>query len=147
MRSTAKNKPKSPEILSEIKGNMHREDFATYMGFCVKKWKRLEVELQIVDAIISSICKQWNISKEKLMDDRKFAEPRALMYYIIKKQVKLSYGEIGEMFGVNKSYIFKSVTDITFLVEGHGQKSMVTAFQSIQKDLSKKASLGDDIKN
>ena len=127
---------KQPEILSVIQENMHREDFAEYMKYCVKKWKRLEVDLQIIDAIMSSICKQWNISKGELIDDKKFAEPRSMLYYVIRKQVHLSYGEIGEMFCVSKGYIHKAVDDITFLVEEHRHKNMVSIFECIQKDLS-----------
>lgn len=105
------------DILYVIQRNMQRADFAKYMDFCVKKWNRLEVDLQIIDAIMSSICKQWSISKEELIANRKFTEPRAMMYYVIKKQVKLSYGEIAEMFKKQKSYIKKSVDDVTFLLE------------------------------
>lgn len=146
MSEAGKKKRLSNGILSEIKGNLHRDDFVKYMEFCVKKWKRLDVELQIIDAIMASICKAWNVSKQELMNEKKMAEPRAMMYYVIKKQVDLSYQEIGEMFGINKSYIHKAVDDIAFLVEDQGdrrvplkqQKNMVTIFQSIQKDLSKK---------
>ncbi len=105
------------EILSVIQSNMHREDFAQYMNYCVKKWKRLEIDLEIIDAIMASICKQWSISKEELIADKKFSEPRAMMFYVIKKQIKLSYGEIGEMFRTSKSYIHKAVDDIAILIE------------------------------
>lgn len=143
--SEGKKKKSNNGILSEIKGNLHRDDFVKYMEFCVKKWKRLDVELQVIDAIMTSICKQWDISKQELMDEKKLAKPRAMMYYVIKKQVDLSYGEIGEMFGVSKSYIHKAVDDIAFLVENQNgrplfkhQKNIMVTFQSIQKDLSRK---------
>lgn len=120
--STSQINQKQTDVLSLITANMHREDFSSYMGFCVKKWKRLEVDLQIIDAIISSICKQWSVSKESLVADKKLAEPRAMMYYVIKRQVNLSYGEIGEMFRISKSYIKKSVDDIAFIVEKKDEK-------------------------
>ena len=149
MSNTGQNNKQS-EILSVIQGNMHREDFAQYMNYCVKKWKRLEVDLEIIDAIMSSICKQWSISKKDLIGDNKLAEPRAMMYYVIKKQVKLSYGEIGEMFSCSKGYIHKAVNDVTFMVEQHGHKDLVKIFQRIQKDLSVKnitSSLDEGVKN
>ena len=154
MSEIGKKKQDCSEILSEIKGNMHRDDFVTYMSFCVKKWKRLETELQVIDAIMDSICKQWKIPKDKLIHngnrERKFSEPRAMMYYVIKKQVHLSYGEIGEIFNISKGYIHKAVDDITFLVEERGQKDVVSIFLSIQKDLSKKnvpAGINEGIKS
>jgi len=138
MSNTGQEEHNNPEILSVIQDNLHRDDFAKYINFCVKKWKRLEVELEIVDAIMSSICKQWKISKQDLIQNKKFSEPRSMMYYVIKKQVKLSYREIGEMFSTRESYIHKAVHDITFLVEEHRQKDMVNIFESIQNDLSAK---------
>jgi|688.fasta_scaffold03012_23 hypothetical protein len=119
---------KQIEILSSIQGNMHRVDFLQYMSYCVNKWKRLEVDIDIIDSIMTSICKQWNISKKELIENKKFAEPRSMMYYIIKKNIKLSYGEIGDMFRISKSYVKKSYDDIAYVLENptiSQQKTMV----------------------
>ena len=125
----------SVNILSVIEANIHRKDFAHYMDFCVKKWQKLELELQLVDNIISSICRQWHISKPELIDDKKFAEPRAIMYYIIKKQMNLSYGEIGVLFNKGKGYIHKAVDDMTFVIEKNAQKELCDKLSLIQKDI------------
>jgi hypothetical protein len=111
---------KQEEILTAIRGNMSNQDFARYMNYCVKKWERLKVDLEILDAIMGSICAQWNISKNDLIADKKFADARAMMYYVIKKQINLSYGEIGEMFRISKSYVHKAVDDIAYVVENNG---------------------------
>ena len=126
------------EISSFIDEHMQRNDFVMYMNYCVKKWKRLEIDLQIIDSIMSSVCKHWDISKDKLMEDKKLYEPRAMMYYIIKKQINLSYGEMGELFCKQKSYIHKAIDDMTFLVEQRGKKDVVVSLQSIKNDLTLK---------
>jgi chromosomal replication initiation ATPase DnaA len=126
------------QIMESIQGNMDREDFQKYIAYCVKKWDRLKVEMEVVDVIISSICKQWGVSKSKLIEDKKLAEPRALTYYIIKKEINLSYAEIGEIFGINKSYIHKAITDVSFLVEKHGQENLVNMFNLVQNELLSK---------
>lgn len=128
---------KKEDIISSIQENMHRDDFAAYMNFCVCKWKKLEAGQQVIDAIMDSVCKQWDISRKELLDS-KFRDPRAMMFYVIKKQTKLSYREISEMFDKERSFIHKLVNDMTFMVEKHGRKSFVVKFESIQKDLSLK---------
>jgi hypothetical protein len=115
---------KQEEILTAIRGNMSNTDFAQYMNYCVKKWERLKVDLEIIDAIMGSICAQWNISKNDLVADKKFADARAMMYYVIKKQINLSYGEIGEMFRISKSYVHKAVDDVAFVVENNGAEKV-----------------------
>ena len=57
------------------------------------------------------------------------------MNAILKKEINLSYGEIGELFAKQKSYIHKAVDDITFMVEKHGQKHMVSKVTNILKDI------------
>jgi hypothetical protein len=128
---------KQIEILSLIQGNMYRVDFLQYMSYCVNKWKRLEVDLEIIDSIMTSICKQWNISKKELIEDKKFSEPRSMMYYIIKKNIKLSYGEIGDMFRISKSYVKKSYDDIAYVLEkpsNNQQKTRVNDVRLIGKN-------------
>ena len=125
------------DIISSIQDNMHRDDFAAYMNFCVCKWKQLEAVQQVIDAIMDSVCKQWEISKKELLDS-KYSEPRAMMFYVIKKQTKLSYTEIGDMFDKERSFIHKLVNDMTFMIEKHGRKNFIVKLESIQKDLSLK---------
>ena len=128
---------KKEDIIHSIQDNMHRDDFAAYMNFCVCKWKQLEAGQQVIDAIMDSVCKQWEISKQELLDSKN-SEPRAMMFYVIKKQTKLSYTEIGDMFDKEKSWIYKLVNETAFMIEKHGKKSYIVKFESIQKDLSLK---------
>ena len=58
--------------------------------------------------------------------------------HVIKKQTKLSYTEIGDMFDKEKSWIYKLVNETAFMIEKHGKKSYIVKFESIQKDLSLK---------
>ena len=128
---------KKEDIISSIQENMHRDDFAAYMNFCVSRWKQLEAGQQIIDAIMDSVCKQWEISRQELLLS-KFSEPRAMMFYVIKKQTKLSYTEIGDMFDKERSFIHKLVNDMTFMIEKHGRKNFLVKLECIQKDLSLK---------
>ncbi len=122
------NQPQSDEVLSviqEIQKNMHRQDFTKYMKFCMVEWQRQSIELDKIDEIMTSICKQWNISKHDLMGDKtymRFTKPRAMMYYAIKKYIDLSYDEMSKMFQIRKSYIKKLVDNITFLLNQKPEK-------------------------
>lgn len=129
---------KKEDIISSIQQNMHRDDFAAYMNFCVCRWKQLEAGQQVIDAIIDSVCKQWEVSKSELLNSKHSGEPRAMMYYIIKKQTDLSYTEISDMFNKERSFIHKLVNDMAFMVERHARKSIITKFESIVNDLSLK---------
>lgn len=125
---------KKEDIISSIQENMHRDDFAAYMNFCICRWKQLEADQQFIDAIMDAVCKQWQISKQELLDS-KYSEPRAMMFYVIKKQTKLSYTEIGNMFDKERSFIHKLVNDMTFMLEKLGRKSFVNKLESIKEDL------------
>lgn len=141
MSDEVKDSPKTvitkEDIMSSIQDNMHRDDFAAYMNFCVCKWKQLEAGQKVIDEIMDSVCKQWEMTKKELLDG-KFSEPRAMMYYVIKKQTDLSYSDIGEIFHKERSFIHKLVNDMAFMVEKHARKNFVTKFESIKKDLSLK---------
>lgn len=133
-------KPTEQEINALIQGNIHRDDFKKYLALCLRKWENLKVELEIIDAIMGSICKHWNISRQELIEDKAYMEPRFLMYYIIKKELVLSYGEIGEIFDRPKSYIHKAVDDMVFFVEQNGKKrsKLVDMVNSVKNDLEQK---------
>lgn len=124
------------EILSKIESNMHRNDFANYMGLCIKKWQKLDTELQMVDAIISSVCREWKISKSQLIDDKKFADARAIMFYIVKKQMNMSYSEMSTLFNKGKGYIHKATKIISTTIKNHPQKELCIKFKSISHNLT-----------
>lgn len=124
------------EIISKIEANMHRDDFANYMDFCVKKWQKLDTELQVIDTIISSICREWKISKGQLIEDKRFVDARAIMFYIIKKQMNMTYSEIAIMFNKGKGHIHKMVDDISFVIEKQSQKELCVKFDSISRNLT-----------
>lgn len=131
------------DVMALIEGNMQQADFSKYLTLCVKKWERLKVELEIIDAIVCSICKHWGISKKELIEGKQYTEPRSFMYYIIKRQVRtLSYSEIGEIFNRPKSYVHKAVDDMAFFVEQNGNKHIANMFTVVKKELDQQHSQG-----
>jgi hypothetical protein len=114
----------SEEILSVIQEKIQNNNFVKYMDFCLSRWNRLETNLKIIDTVISIVCKKWNITEEELLHEkRKHSEARAMMYYIVKNQIKLSYGEMSYMFHKHKSFIKKSVDVISELLEDCSKKN------------------------
>jgi chromosomal replication initiation ATPase DnaA len=137
MSSKTTNEQTEQEIMASIQVNIHRDDFRKYLGLCVRKWERLKVELEIIDAIMGSICKHWGISRQELLEEPTKMEPRSMMYYIIKREVSLSYGEIGEIFGRPKSYVHKAVDGMAFFIEEHNKRDLVHMFHNVRNDLQK----------
>ncbi len=128
------HKSNKTAILNNVKSAIDKPAFRYYMASCLKVWNEtLGPETEIVDQVVESICGIYSLTIEELVNGKK-TEPRALLFYVIKKHVKtLSYEIIGDMFNRNKSYVFEKLTQIEFLVEKRKEKRLVSAIFEIEK--------------
>lgn len=130
-----KNIP-NKEVIEEMIALYSKEaEFRFFINSCILKWDKVRPEMELIDCIIKSICNTWSISKQQLISDRKFVEPRSLLFYLVHKKVNLPYEIIGDMFGRVKGNVHSNAKQAEFMIIQNKNKSLVAANEQVDKDL------------
>ncbi len=119
-----------------INKNITDQEFVIYIDSCLKKWPDIKPECKIMDIVMDTICANYTITIDELIFGKKNMVPRSITLYMIKKSIKnLSFDTLGEMFGRQKSYVFKSYDDAKFMIERHKKKDVLLIVSDIKMNL------------
>lgn len=106
------------ELLKEIASNYFNYDFLSYLNHCIEKWNEHDKKNNIIDTVINSVCKKYDIERTDLFKSNSPIDYyiRGGVLYMIKKKLDLSYGDIAVHFKRTKSYVFKIINDVDGLL-------------------------------
>lgn len=134
--STQNSIPDQSTLLSMVQEYSKQPEFRYFLNSCIKKWHEVRPEMEQIDCIMNSICSTWKISRNQLLADRKYVEPRSLFFYLIHKRLDLSYEVIGDMFGRVKGNVHSGAKTIEYMLENRKTKHLVEAYMDVERCLT-----------
>jgi len=123
------------EVMQKIEARIDNPTFLYFLDELLKKWEVEEKELEKIDNIMESICKEWGVTRKELMENRKNYEPRAVLFYMLKKHLKYSYETISKMFDKSKGNIWKLIDDLTFRINTMQDGKQAQRIKSIEENI------------
>lgn len=121
-------------LLSVVHKNSEKPEFRYFLESCIRKWEQVRPEMELIDCLMDSICRTWNISRAELLSERKYFEARSLFFYLIHKKVNLSYEIIGDMFGRVKGNVHSGAKIIETRLKKKRQ-TVVDGYEAAENDI------------
>ena len=122
-------------VMQKIEERIDNPTFLYFLDDLLKKWEVEEKELEKIDNLMESICREWSVTRRELMEDRRNHEPRAVLFYMLKTHLKYSYETISSMFDKSKGNIWKLVDDLTFRINTLQDGKEATRIKSIEENI------------
>jgi chromosomal replication initiation ATPase DnaA len=121
-------------LLSVVHENSEKPEFRYFLESCIRKWEQVRPEMELIDCVMDSVCKTWNISKKELLSERKYCEARSLFFYIIHKKLNLTYEVIGDMFGRLRANVYKDSKIIEIRLKKN-RRILVDGYTAAENDI------------
>jgi hypothetical protein len=126
------------EIINAISGNYENHDFYIYINHCIEKWNDIKHRNEAIELIVKFLSDKYNIPKDEFISSNSSTHYsiRGVFFYSLKALLGLSYNDISVMVGRPKGSVYKIITDIEFMVNNGGHKSIKDALLNLTNELN-----------
>ena len=132
--------PKTLELLINLFESVDRFGVNNTLGIIDDGHRKFDEELKFkIERIIKVVCREYNITKEKLLVGRSNydrTESLAILFYIINQKLNLNGKQIANIFKKSDSLVSRSITKIKDLSDTHPRdKKILDKLNNITKEL------------